>query len=64
LSNFERAFETIRNNNKDCKETLRKFNLRKPRREAGMSEHVGLVLILILIFDSKEEWEEDDLQQQ
>jgi hypothetical protein len=50
----------IRKNNKDCKETLSKFNLRKPRRETRMSEQVGL----ILIFDSKEEWEEDDLQQQ
>jgi hypothetical protein len=59
LFNFERAFEIIRKNNKDCKKTLRKFNLRKPRRETCMSEQVGL----ILIFDSKEKWEEDDLQQ-
>ncbi len=60
LSKFERASETIKNNNKDYKETLRKYNSRKPRREVGKSEHVGP----ILISDFEEEWGCDDLQQQ
>jgi hypothetical protein len=58
LCKFERAFEAIRKNNRYYKEALRKYNFRKPRREVGMSEHVGP----IFIFDSKEEWEWDDLR--
>jgi hypothetical protein len=53
------VFEVIRKNNKDCKKTLRKYNFKKLRRKASTSEHVGP----IFIFDSKEEWEWDNLQQ-
>jgi len=53
LSKFEIAFKTIRKNNIDGKETLRKYKFRKLRREASASEHVGL----IFIFDFKEEHE-------
>jgi hypothetical protein len=35
---FENAFEAIRKNDKDCKENLRRYNFRKPRKEAGISE--------------------------
>jgi hypothetical protein len=38
LSKFERAFETIGKNNKDCKETLRRYNSRKLRKRVGMNE--------------------------
>jgi len=37
-SKFERTFEAIRKNDKDYKETLRKYSFRKPRREVGISE--------------------------
>jgi hypothetical protein len=50
----------IRKNNKDCKKTLRKYYFKKPKREASTNEQVGL----ILISNSKEELERDDLQQQ
>jgi len=59
LSKFERTFEMIRKNNRNCKETLTKFNLRKPRREASTSEQVGP--ILISNFREEQEW--DNLQQ-
>jgi hypothetical protein len=49
----------IRKNNRNCKETLTKFNLRKPRREASTSEQVGP--ILISNFREEQEW--DNLQQ-
>jgi len=39
---------------------LRKYYFKKPRREASMNEQVGL----ILISNSKEELERDDLHQQ
>jgi hypothetical protein len=29
LSKFEKTFETIRKNNKECKKTLKKYNFRK-----------------------------------
>jgi hypothetical protein len=35
---FEKGFEMIRNNNNDYKETFRKYNFRKLRREACTSE--------------------------
>jgi hypothetical protein len=54
LFKFERTFEAIRKNNRDCKKTLRKHNFKKHRREVNTSEQVGL----ILIFDSKEEREQ------
>ncbi len=45
MSKFERTFEAIRKNEKDCKETLRKYNFRKPRTQAGPSEQVGPISI-------------------
>jgi hypothetical protein len=39
---------------------LRRYNFRKPKKEAGPSEQVGP----ISIFDSKEEKQKDDLQQE
>jgi hypothetical protein len=33
----------IENNNKDCKETLKKYNFRKPKREADTNKQVGLI---------------------
>jgi hypothetical protein len=53
LFKFEKYFETIIKNNKNCKENLKMHNSRKSRREVNTNEHVGL----ILIFDSKEDWE-------
>jgi hypothetical protein len=32
ISKFEIAFEEIRKNEKDCKETLRRYSFRKPKR--------------------------------
>jgi hypothetical protein len=46
LFKFEKAFETLIKNNKDYKKTLRMFNLRKPKRDASMSEHVGPIFDL------------------
>jgi hypothetical protein len=57
LSKFEKAFEAIRKNDKDCKETLRRYNFRKPRREVGTSEQIGP----FSIFDSKKEKHGDNL---
>jgi isochorismate hydrolase len=59
LFKFERDFNVIKNNNKNYKDTLRKYNFKK-LREACTSEHVGL----IFIFDIKEEREWDNLQEQ
>jgi len=59
-SKFEKAFEVIFKNERDCKETLRRYNFRKPRRKAGPSEQVSL----ISIFDLEEEKQKDDLQQE
>ncbi len=42
---FERAFEATKKNNKDCKQTLKKYSFRNPRREISISEHVGLICI-------------------
>jgi len=38
LSKFEKAFELVRINDRVCKETLRRYNFRKPKREEGTSE--------------------------
>jgi len=54
---FEKAFETIFKNERDCKETLRRYNFRKPRREASPSEQVNP----ISIFNSKEEKQNADV---
>jgi hypothetical protein len=59
LFKFEKTFEAIRKNDRDCKETLRRYNFRKPKKEEGTSEQVGL----IFIFDFEEEKQKDDLQQ-
>jgi hypothetical protein len=45
ISEFERAFEVIRKNEKDCKEMLTRYNFRKPRRHACSSEQVSPISI-------------------
>jgi hypothetical protein len=45
ISKFEKDFEVIRKNKKKCKETLRRYNFRKPQRQASPSEQVGLISI-------------------
>ncbi len=45
ISRFERAFEAIRKNERDYKETLRRYSFRKPKRQVGFSEQVGLIFI-------------------
>jgi len=45
LSKFEKYFEAIRKNDKNCQETLRKNNFRKPRKEANTSEQVAPISI-------------------
>jgi hypothetical protein len=60
ISKFEKAFEVIRINKRDYKETLRRYNFRKPRREAGPSEQVNL----ISIFNFEKEKHKDNLQQE
>jgi hypothetical protein len=51
LSKFEKTFEAIFLNDKDCKETLRRYDFKRSRREVSTSEKVGL----ISISDSKKE---------
>jgi hypothetical protein len=58
ICKFEKAFEEIRKNKRNCKETLRRYSFKKPKREVGPSEQVDP----ISIFDSKEEKQKDDLQ--
>ncbi len=60
LSKFDSAFKVTKKNNKDCKETFKKYSFKKLRREACTSEQVGP----IFISDTKKEREWDDLQQQ
>ncbi len=45
LFKFERDFVMIRKNNRDCKETLKKYNFKKLRRKVGTSEQVGPIFI-------------------
>jgi hypothetical protein len=45
ISKFEKTFEVTRKNERDYKETLRKYSFRKPRREAGFSEQVNPISI-------------------
>jgi hypothetical protein len=59
LFKFKKAFEVIRKNNKDCKETLRRYNFKKPKRVAGTSEQVGP----ISVSNFEEENHRDNLQQ-
>jgi len=56
---FEKAFEAIKKNNKDCKKTLRRYNFRKHRKEVGTSEQVDS----ISIFDFEKEKQRNNLQQ-
>jgi len=60
ISKFEKALEVIKKNKKDCKETLRIYNFRKPKRKAGPSDKINM----ISISNSKEEKQKDDLQQE
>ncbi len=48
---YERTFEAIRKNERDCKETLRRYRFRKPRRHATPNEQVNPISIL----DSEED---------
>jgi hypothetical protein len=57
ISKFETTFEAIRKNERNCKETLRRYNFRKARRQAGPIEQVGL----ISISDFEEDQQKDDL---
>ncbi len=57
ISKFEKAFEAIRKNERDCKETLRRYNFRKPRQEVGFNEQVHL----ISISNFEKEQQKDDL---
>jgi hypothetical protein len=59
ISKFERNFEAIKKNERDYKETLRKYSFRKPKRQAGPNEQVSL----IFVSDSEEDHQKDDLQQ-
>jgi hypothetical protein len=45
ISKFEKAFEKIRKNERDYKETLRRYSFKKPRREVGLSEQVSPISI-------------------
>jgi hypothetical protein len=56
---LKKAFEAIRKNERYCKETLRRYNFKKPIRKTCISEQVGL----ISIFDYEEEKQKDDLHQ-
>jgi hypothetical protein len=44
-SKFEKTFKEIRTNNRDYKETLRKYSFRKPRKGAGLNEQVDPISI-------------------
>jgi hypothetical protein len=37
LFKFDKTFEAIRKNDRDCKETSKRYNFRKPIREVGTS---------------------------
>jgi hypothetical protein len=51
LSKFDKTFEAIRKNDKDCKKNLKRYSIKKSKRTTSKNEQVGL----ISIFDSKEE---------
>jgi hypothetical protein len=59
LSKFEKYFEAIKKNNKDCNFFLRRDNFRNPKRKLGTNEHVGP----ISIFNFEKEKQRDNLQQ-
>jgi hypothetical protein len=54
------TFEEIKKSDRDLKVILRRYNFRKPRREASPSEQINS----IFIFDFEEKKQKDDLQQQ
>ncbi len=56
ISKFERIFEKIRKNEKDCQETLKRYSFRKPKRHASSSEQVGPISISY----SKEDHKKDN----
>jgi hypothetical protein len=45
ISKFEKTFEAIRKNERNCKETLKRYNFKKPIRKASPSEQVDLISI-------------------
>jgi hypothetical protein len=45
IPKFEKAFEAIMKNERDYKETLKRYSFRKPRRQVGPSEQVGPISI-------------------
>jgi hypothetical protein len=59
ISKFEKVFEAIWKNNKDYKETLRRYSFKKPTRQIGPSEQVSP----ISISDFEEDRHKDDLHQ-
>ncbi len=58
ISKFEKAFEEIRKNESDCRETLRRYSFRKLRKEVDPSEQVNPISISNL----KKTKQKDDLQ--
>jgi len=42
---LKELLKQLEKNEKDCKETLKKYNFKKPRREACPSEQVGPISI-------------------
>jgi hypothetical protein len=45
LSKFEKSIEASKKNDKDYKETLRRYSFRKPIKKASTSEQVGPISI-------------------
>jgi len=45
ISKFERTFEVIRKNERNYKETMRRYNFKKPKRKTNPSEQVSLISI-------------------
>jgi hypothetical protein len=58
ISKFEKVFEAIKKNETYCRETLRRYCFKKPKREAGPSEQVDS----ISNSNSKKKKKMDDLQ--
>jgi len=45
ISKFEKAFQVIQKDERYCKEALRRYTFRKPRRQVGPSEQVSPISI-------------------
>jgi hypothetical protein len=45
ISKFKRAFEAIRKNERDCKETLKRYSFKKPITQASLSEQINPISI-------------------